>query len=115
MDIPHHMSKIAYSKLYANDADYENFKKKNELQGQDIDYSRFEVSFGIAFNLIIYTILMIYSLVNPIITIVGALYFSIKYFFDKYNLTLVYPKNYESKGDLGAKIVYYNLIVIYFV
>ena len=55
-----------------------------------------------AFNLIMYIIIMLYSLVNPIITIVGALYFTIKYFFDKYNLTVVYQKNYESKGDLGA-------------
>ena len=58
---------------------------------------------------------MLYSLVNPIITIVGALYFTIKYFFDKYNLTVVYPKNYDSKGDLGAQIAYYNLLSIYFI
>jgi len=96
------MSKRVWAKLYQYDADYENFKKTHKLNGVDVDYSRFEVSFGLAFNLIMYIIIMLYSLVNPIITIVGALYFTIKYFFDKYNLTIVYPKNYESKGDLGA-------------
>ena len=115
MDLPHQISKRVWAKLYQYDKDYENFKKDKDLKADAVDYSRFEVSFGMAFNLMIYIIILIYSLVNPIITIVGALYFTIKYFFDKYNLTVVYPKNYESKGNLGAKISYYNYISIYFI
>ena len=115
MDLPHQISKRVWAYLGKYDKDYEKFKKDNNLNEGNVDYGRFEVSFGMAFNLIMYIIIMLYSLVNPIITIVGALYFTIKYFFDKYNLTVVYPKNYDSKGDLGAQIAYYNLLSIYFI
>lgn len=115
MDLPHQISKRVWAKLYQFDYEFEQFKIKKDLKKNDVDWSRFEVSFGMAFNLIMYIIIMLYSLVNPIITIVGALYFSIKYFFDKYNLTVVYPKNYDSKGDLGAQITYYNYLMIFFI
>lgn len=85
------------------------------MEENEIDYYRFEVSFSMAFNMIIYIIVFLYSLIAPIITLVGALYFTIKYFVDKYNLTVVYPKNYDSKGQLGKKISKYNHFSIYFI
>ena len=85
------------------------------MKENEIDYYRFEVSFAMAFNMVIFIIVFVYSLITPIITLVGALYFTIKYFVDKYNLTHVYPKNYDSKGQLGIKISQYNHFSIYFI
>jgi len=53
------------------------------------------LGYNIAFNQIVYTMVLLYCLITPAISILGALYFTIKYFIDKYNLTVVYPKSYD--------------------
>mmetsp|Transcript_29399 Transcript_29399/g.44437 ORF Transcript_29399/g.44437 Transcript_29399/m.44437 type:complete len:183 (+) Transcript_29399:2304-2852(+) len=48
----------------------------------------------------------IYALVSPAITLFGAIYFGIKYTIDKYLLCVVYPKDYEGKGEISRNIYY---------
>ena len=47
---------------------------------------------------------LLYCLITPAISFLGALYFTIKYFIDKYNLTVVYPKSYDCQGNLTKYI-----------
>ena len=49
-----------------------------------------------------------YGLISPSILMFGFLYFGFKYFIDKYNLTVVYPKEYEGRGDFSKNISYYQ-------
>ena len=48
--------------------------------------------------------ILLYSLISPMITLFGALFFTIKYFVDKYNQIFIYPKLYDSKGSLAYHI-----------
>jgi len=65
--------------------------------------------------MVIYLTIFLYALISPIITLVGALYFTIKYYVDKYNLTVLYPKNYDSQGQLSNKISGLAYFSIYFI
>jgi hypothetical protein len=69
---------------------------------QDIQF--FDLGYEIAFNQIVYTMVLLYCLITPAISILGAIYFTIKYFIDKYNLTVVYPKSYDSRGNITKYI-----------
>lgn len=94
---------------------YEEFKDKHVGEADEVDYYRFELGYNIAFNMIIYLTVFLYALISPIITLIGALYFTIKYYVDKYNLTVVYPKNYDSKGQLSQRIRPLAYFSIYFI
>ena len=56
----------------------------------------------------------IYAIVSPAITLFGALYFGIKYVIDKYLLCVVYPKDYEGKGEISRNIYYLATFTIIF-
>jgi hypothetical protein len=48
------------------------------------------------------------------ITLFGVFYFSIKYVIDKYNLTVIYPKTLEGRGDISTNIYYLANLTIFF-
>lgn len=68
------------------------------------DEYTWEIGFHIAFVQVVFTMILLYALVSPLITLFGALFFTIKYFVDKYNQVYVYPKLYDSKGSLAYHI-----------
>ena len=57
---------------------------------------------------------LLYSIVSPIIILFGALFFTIKYFVDKYNLVYVYPKLYDSKASLAPRIITLGYFSLFF-
>jgi len=65
----------------------------------------FDLGYHIAFTSIIYSVVLIFSTVAPLITVFGALYFGIKYLIDKYNLLYIYPNEYKGQGRLYTRIV----------
>ena len=71
------------------------------------------LDYSIAFNQLIYTLVLLYSMLIPPITAFGAIYFLFKYYIDSYNLTVIYPKNYQSKGKLTKKIITYAYTSLY--
>lgn len=56
---------------------------------------------------------LLYSMLIPPITLFGALYFLIKYYIDSYNLTVIYPKDYQSKGKLSQRLPQYAYVSLY--
>jgi hypothetical protein len=48
---------------------------------------------------------LIYAIISPFTALLGALYFLIKYVVDKYLLTIVYPKEYESSGEISSIVL----------
>lgn len=49
--------------------------------------------------LIVFTLCIVYSIVSPLITIFGALYFGLAYLIYKYKLLFVFYRSYESRGQ----------------
>jgi len=49
--------------------------------------------------LIIFTMAVLYSIVSPIITVFGCLFFGVSYIVNKYKILFVFYKSYESKGE----------------
>lgn len=43
-------------------------------------------------------------IICPIISLLGAIFFALKYFIDKYNLIVVYPKNHSGSVDITWNI-----------
>lgn len=70
------------------------------------DIYTFDIAFNIAINQVVYTVTFIYAIISPMIALLGGTYFCIKYFIDKYNLTVLYPKDYESNGEISRSIYY---------
>ena len=75
------------------------YEMRQKMMNKDVEV--WEISFHIAFNQVVYSIVLLYSLVSPMITLFGALFFTIKYFVDKYNQIYIYPKLYDSKGTIA--------------
>ena len=75
-------------KLNTEDEEAEDEYEKNLSKNKDGFY--FPLGYNIAYSLIIYTIVIIFSTVAPIITPFGGCYFTVKYFIDKYNIVYVY-------------------------
>ena len=73
----------------------------------------FDISYYISFNLIIYTIVILYALICPLVLPLGAFYFMISYNIDKYNLTVLYPKEFEGKDDLSLHIIGFADFALY--
>ena len=89
------------------DSEREELKMKHRLSMYRDDWY-FDIGANIAFTQIIYTIILIYSQVAPLITIFGTLYFTFKYLIDKYNLLYVYEREYDGRGRLYQNIVKYQ-------
>ncbi|UZJ57130.1 hypothetical protein CBS101457_006450 [Exobasidium rhododendri] len=49
--------------------------------------------------LIVFTLCILYSIVSPIITVFGAIYFGLAYLVYKYKLLFVFYRSYESRGQ----------------
>lgn len=49
--------------------------------------------------LIVFTLCIVYSIVSPLITVFGALYFGLAYLVYKYKLLFVFYRSYESRGQ----------------
>ena len=59
------------------------------------------MAFCIAYNQVIYTMCLMYAVISPIMSLLGGLYFLIKLTVDKYNTTILYPKQLESAGNIA--------------
>jgi hypothetical protein len=68
------------------------------------DLYEFDIAFNIAYNEVVYMIILLYMIICPIISLLGAIFFALKYFIDKYNLIVVYPKNHSGSVDITRNI-----------
>lgn len=56
---------------------------------------------------------LIFSGTQPLITLFAALYFTLKYYIDKYNLTFVYNREFEGGGVIKKQVLPFLLFAIY--
>lgn len=68
----------------------------------------FEIGYYYAVGLVIFAIVIFYSVHFPPVCFAGLLYFNCKHFVDKYNLLYVYPVNcsdhVRSGGQMGGTV-----------
>ena len=116
LDLPHWYSTWSARREFNKKTSLENLRKRllknGEISEDDLskneqfrDMYSFDIAFNIAINQIVYAVTFIYAIIQPMIALLGAVYFCIKYAIDKYNLTVLYPKDYESSGDISSRIV----------
>jgi hypothetical protein len=67
----------------------------------------FDIGSNIAFNQIIFLVILLFSQVAPLITPFGMLFFTFKYHIDKYNIMYVYPVEYVGEGRLQKRMLFY--------
>jgi hypothetical protein len=96
------------------DEEAEDEYEKNQSNKKDATF--FPLGYNIAYSLIIYTLVLIFSPIAPMITPFGGCYFTIKYFIDKYNIANVYSPDYNFSGgsQLYKRIIWFQYISIFF-
>lgn len=72
----------------------------------------FDIGYNNAIVLSVYTLCLLFSISAPIVLIIGTLYFTVRYFIDKYNFIYIYPAEYESKRIARSSLVIYSLLAI---
>lgn len=92
LDIPHYLY-IRMKKLFMSSNIYE------EEEVEDDWY--FDLGYHFAFSITIFTVIFLFSAAVPLIPLFGFLFFTFKYFIDKYNFVFVYNTEFESRGNLG--------------
>lgn len=73
-----------------------------------------EFDYGVkyAWLILIFTVMTVYSVASPLITIFGCLYFVFKYFVDRYNLMYVYNKSRTKRRIHELSIIFVQIAFI---
>jgi len=108
LDIPHHLIKII--KYFF----HQRAQKKEENPKPFIDDFAFDLGYHQSYSIVIFCMGLIFSGTDPLISIFSMLFFAIKYFIDKYNLTFVYNKEFEGGGVIKKQVLPFMLFSIYF-
>ena len=75
-------------------------EKKSKNIGYEVELANWlDISYYIAFNLTILTIVMIYSMICPMVLLIGAIYFALAFNIDWYNVYYRYPKEFSGEAD----------------
>ena len=60
----------------------------------------------------IFFLVIVYSTIAPLITLLGAICFLFKYYVDKYNMLYVFPFEFESNGITINFLLYFTALGI---
>ena len=87
--------------LKAGKIEQSDLDSQNEVFKDLVD---FDIAFNVAYCQLIYMIVLIMSIISPAIIFFGFVFFFLKYYIDKYNLIVLYPKNHGGQGEIAASI-----------
>ena len=93
---------------------HERREKDSAIKTEYKDEFEYDISYNQSYTLVIFLNCLIFSCFVPLIALIGAIYFYLKYLIDKYNLMFVYNKNYESGGKIRivvTRFMYFNLLI----
>ena len=74
----------------------------------------YDIGANIAFDSIMYLIMLMFSQVAPLITPFGMTLFMIKYYICKYNVSYVYPTEFIGEGRVYKMILTFQYFAIVF-
>lgn len=98
LDIPHHVY-IWMKKVSSN---------RKQFKDEVVDDWYFDLGYNFAFSITIFTVIYIFSVSVPLISLFGFIFFALKYFVDKYNFVYVYQTEFESIGTFGEVVLKYS-------
>lgn len=93
------------------------FKKwvNNEYSDENWQFQEwfFNIGYSVPYNAAIFTMVLAFSTVAPLVLPFGSVFFFIKYMLDKYNLIYVCPEQFESAGKISRnKPISYSIIAV---
>jgi len=96
------------------------FKKwvNNEYKDENWQFQEwfFHIGYSVPYNAALFTMILVFSTIAPLVLPMGAILFYLKYMLDKYNLLYVCPEQFESAGKISrSKPIYYVIfsLVLY--
>ena len=78
-----------------------------------IDFEPFDLGERQAIALVMFSMGLFFTGTSPLQSMFSCLYFSIKYWIEKYNLAFVYTKQYEGKGIIWKPMVMFMILILY--
>lgn len=130
MDIPHWISTVMAKRSINDSLPLSKLKKRlleaGKLDPSDLtprsenfkDLLYFDVAFNVAYNEMIYCLILLTSIISPIVSLFGALYFGLKYAIDKYLMVEIYPKYHGGAGEIAHSIqtlTQFNIFLVEFI
>lgn len=85
-----------YKMLFSSSSKKSSILKKSFKEKFSFDYG-----YNYAFSLVIFLVVISFSILVPILPILGWFYFLVRYSIDKYNLCFIFSKEYDSSGKLS--------------
>ena len=89
-------------------------QKKEVEKKPFIDDYAFDMGYHQSYSIVIFCMILIFSGVDPLISIFGLAFFSFKYYIDKYNLSFVYQREFEGGGVIKKQVLPLMLLSLYF-
>lgn len=73
----------------------------------------FNIGYSVPYNSAVFTLILMFSTIVPLILPLGSVFFYIKYLLDKYNIIYVCPDQFESAGKISRnKTLYYSIFAV---
>lgn len=73
----------------------------------------FNIGYSVPYNASIFTLVLVFSTIVPLVLPLGCVFFYVKYVLDKYNLIYVCPEQFESAGKVSrSKPIIYSIVAV---
>ena len=99
LDIPHQVVR-AISKCI-----HKSKQARKEHKKPFVDTYAYDLGYHMSYGLTAYAIAMVFSTLVPYVPMFGMIFFMVKYYVDKYNLSFVYNTEFHGVGIIKRKVV----------
>ena len=99
LDIPHTIVKSI--KKCFHDAK----QARKERPKKFVDTYAFDLGYHMSYGLTTFAIAMVFSTIVPYVPIFAMIFFTFKYYVDKYNLSFVYNAEFQGVGIIKRRVV----------
>ena len=107
MDIPHHSVKFIKYIFHRISQRREVIKKPF------VDDFAYDLGYYQSQTIVFFTMGLIFSGTMPLISLFMTMFFTIRYYIEKYNLTFAYNKEFEGGGVIKKQVLPFMLLSIY--
>lgn len=92
---------------------YKSKQKKAEVKKEFVDDFTYDLGYFQSHAIVIFALGIIFCGTNPIVGLFICLFFTFKYWIEKYNLTFVYNREFEGGGVIKKQVLPLMILVIY--
>jgi hypothetical protein len=107
LDIPHNIVRSCKFLCYKR-------REKKELEKKPfVDNFSYDLGYFQSHAIVIFALGLTFSGTNPLIGMFITLFFTIKYWIEKYNLTFVYNREFEGGGVIKQQVLPFMVFTVY--